>query len=318
MGDEESTKDEGDEEEEEEESDLSLEDTLKEDRSYNSEMGDEESTRDEGDEEEEEEEESDLSLEDTLKEDMRYNSASPRSIMPSVTHSSIAAWLTTLAGYAAWPGVHAGCLNRIAEEHRARCDASLQCCVAHDAGRVRSMAWCPHRLSEQDQGPPPEGHLPRLGLLALACSNGTVLVFSIPELNSLPSEESRQSSTGSCSSVLVIKPKASLTLELNSRPTHCGPCLSVAWQQGGESRYIAAGFASGMIVLWDLKNSSPLMRRSESILRPLRCSLSHGAPVLSLAWCPQLPNLLASSASDFTVSLTEVDRPGAIHAGSIR
>ena len=28
-------------------------------------------------------------------------------------------------------------------------------------------------------------------------------------------------------------------------PAYCGPCMSVAWQTGGESRYVAAGYAHG-------------------------------------------------------------------------
>ncbi|KAK3785939.1 hypothetical protein RRG08_013941 [Elysia crispata] len=210
-------------------------------------------------------------------------------------------------------------LRDIKQEGTSGCDkvsepaVSLRCCVAHDAGRIRSMAWCPRTVTEhvKDQEPPSDGYLQRLGILALACSNGTVLMFSIPQLNSLQTDKLEQ---GMSDPVLVIKPKASLTLELNTRSTYCGPCLCVAWQQGEDSRYIAAGFGSGLVVVWDLQSSSPLMTRNESILRPLRCFLSHGAPVMSLAWCPQLPHLLASSSSDFTLSLTEVNRPGTIHA----
>ncbi|GFR83191.1 general transcription factor 3C polypeptide 2, partial [Elysia marginata] len=194
-------------------------------------------------------------------------------------------------------------------------DVSLWCCLAHDAGRVRSLAWCPENLSEQNQNKRLDSCLPRLGILALACSNGTVQVFSVPQLDSLLAAHSEQSSSFSSSSmVLMVKPKASLSLELNSRPTYCGQCLALAWQQGGHFRYIAAGYSTGMVVIWDLQNTSPLLSRSDSIMRPLRSFQLHGSSVISLAWCPQLPDLLASSSMDFTVCLTDVGRPAAIHA----
>ena len=73
----------------------------------------------------------------------------------------------------------------------------------------------------------------------------------------------------------------------------------------------------GTVVLWDLQNKSPLMWKNESTLRPQRCFQMHSGPVVSLAWCSAVPNLLASSSLDFHMCLTDVDRPGTIHAGNV-
>ncbi|GFN92483.1 general transcription factor 3c polypeptide 2 [Plakobranchus ocellatus] len=189
---------------------------------------------------------------------------------------------------------------------------SLQFCVAHDSGRVRSMSWCPRRVFAQVR-PASDCLLLRMGLLAVASTSGKVLVFSIPQLCDLPAPDDDVTAKDKASSVLFVKPEATLTLQLNSKPTFCGPCLCVAWQSGGDCCYVAAGYSTGTIVLWDLQSTSPLLRFSQSSLRPLRCFQHHTAPVLSMAWCPQLPNTIVSSSYDFNVRFTDVGRPGALN-----
>ena len=52
---------------------------------------------------------------------------------------------------------------------------SLALGLAHDYGCVRAMQWCPSGVwqsVEAGEGEGEEGALPRLGLLALACSDG--------------------------------------------------------------------------------------------------------------------------------------------------
>lgn len=54
----------------------------------------------------------------------------------------------------------------------------LEFCIAHNYGRVWSLVWCPSGCYEQE----------RLGLLAAACSDGTVRIFSIPNPTTLTKE----------------------------------------------------------------------------------------------------------------------------------
>ena len=51
----------------------------------------------------------------------------------------------------------------------------LELCIAHSYGRVWSLIWCPSGCYDSQ----------RLGLLAAACSDGTVRLFSIPTTSTL-------------------------------------------------------------------------------------------------------------------------------------
>ena len=50
----------------------------------------------------------------------------------------------------------------------------LELCIAHHFGRIWSLAWCPSGCYDDS----------RLGLLAAACSDGSVRLFSIPNSSS--------------------------------------------------------------------------------------------------------------------------------------
>lgn len=54
----------------------------------------------------------------------------------------------------------------------------LEFCIAHNYGRVWSLVWCPSGCYDEE----------RLGLLAAACSDGTVRIFSIPNPTTLTKE----------------------------------------------------------------------------------------------------------------------------------
>ena len=61
----------------------------------------------------------------------------------------------------------------------------LHLCLAHQIGYVRSLAWCPHRCYDLESHgsssdyPDKSECLPRLGLLAVAGSSGTVEIYRL-------------------------------------------------------------------------------------------------------------------------------------------
>lgn len=55
----------------------------------------------------------------------------------------------------------------------------LELCITHEFGRIWSLVWCPSGCYNDS----------RLGLLAAACSDGSVQLFSIPKPNALQLEE---------------------------------------------------------------------------------------------------------------------------------
>lgn len=52
----------------------------------------------------------------------------------------------------------------------------LVMCLAHNHGRIWSLSWCPSGCYDNN----------RLGLLAAACSDGTIRIFSVPQPSLLP------------------------------------------------------------------------------------------------------------------------------------
>ena len=56
---------------------------------------------------------------------------------------------------------------------------TLELCIAHGFGRMWSLVWCPSGCYND----------PRLGLLAAACSDGSVRLFSIPNPSALQLKE---------------------------------------------------------------------------------------------------------------------------------
>ncbi|XP_059140419.1 general transcription factor 3C polypeptide 2-like [Physella acuta] len=166
-------------------------------------------------------------------------------------------------------------------------DLSIKYCIAHESGYCVSMSWCPGRCYDEEEHE--DGSLRRLGLLAVACSDGSVLVYSLPQPNTLEAQHSKD--------ISIYYPSPAVTLVPNSQ-TGCGPCLCTAWQQGGNHEQIVAGYGRGNIFVWDLVSKSPLLRVNDTTLRPLQCFKFNTEGILSCTWNPQVPSSFATSSFD--------------------
>jgi general transcription factor 3C polypeptide 2 len=151
--------------------------------------------------------------------------------------------------------------------------------IAHNYGRVWGLEWCPSGLWQV-----PGSGGPRLGGLAAACSDGTVRLFLLHHAKR-PGE--------------MWERDADRTLSPDVSPTG-GHCLSLSWYRGPGHRYLAASFSSGLVCLWELTTSSPLLVRQSKVL-PVHSWLAHSSSTTSVALCPsetELPQYAVTGGTD--------------------
>lgn len=166
--------------------------------------------------------------------------------------------------------------------------AKLAMGVAHSYGVIWGMEWCPFGNTWQSSDVDNDGtNLPRLGLLALACGDGVVRILSVPYPESIP--------LGKLSH-LICSPEPVITLDppgvgpaINFEPTIC---KSVSWSSTN-CNLVAAGYARGVVAVWDLATKSPLLlvnqkdvSRVDKIILPRFSWLAHSSCVSSLKFCP--------------------------------
>ncbi|GFU52875.1 general transcription factor 3C polypeptide 2 [Trichonephila clavipes] len=158
------------------------------------------------------------------------------------------------------------------------------------------MKWCPrgcYDVSSETEG------LPRLGLLALSCSDGSVRIYSIPQLNLMPKEHNNGTLP-----ICGTSPSVILT-PLFGEPcsvTRKSMATCIEWHKNGQQ--IAAGFGNGTICLWMLKTTTITTNNENGLLtvQPYRIFQAGGTPVTSVSFAP-LNNCrwLASSSFDKTL-----------------
>ncbi|XP_063529630.1 uncharacterized protein LOC134740906, partial [Cydia strobilella] len=118
--------------------------------------------------------------------------------------------------------------------------------VAHDFGTVWSMDWCPSGARDALTA---ENAPSRLGLLAVACSSGSVYIFAVP----YPSTVVKNNQI-----VQKLKPVAELRMIMgsNRKPYQA---TSVSWSKQKEHNLVLVGYADGSTAYYDLHTDSPLL-----------------------------------------------------------
>ncbi|XP_003586709.2 general transcription factor 3C polypeptide 2 isoform X1 [Bos indicus] len=184
--------------------------------------------------------------------------------------------------------------------------------IACDHGCIWDLKFCPSGAWELPGTPRKAPLLPRLGLLALACSDGKVLLFSLPHPEALLAQQPLDAVKPA-----IYKVHCVATLQVGSmqasEPSECGQCLSLAWMPTRPHHHLAAGYYNGMVVLWNLPTNSPLqrIRLSDGSLKlyPFQCFLAHDQAVRTLQWCKANSHFLASAGSDRKIKFWDLRRP---------
>lgn len=102
------------------------------------------------------------------------------------------------------------------------------------------MAWCPSGCWENPSIKYPDNNLPRLGLLALACSDSYIRIYSIPHPTFLPKDSERYPLYSSCPSI-ILRPMYGGECTVTRKSI----CISVAWQKTEYCERIAGGYGNG-------------------------------------------------------------------------
>ncbi|XP_045535903.1 general transcription factor 3C polypeptide 2-like [Papilio machaon] len=147
--------------------------------------------------------------------------------------------------------------------------------LALDYGTVWAMDWCPS--GTRDCQPCSTEHVAgaRLGLLALACSNGSAYVLSVP----YPDHDAKKPQ------IIKIKPSVELRL-CSSEDRRKYQATAISWSKQKGHTIILVGYADGSTAFYDLNCDSPLLKSVENniaILYPFQDDRPHNTCISDVA-----------------------------------
>ncbi|XP_022128076.2 uncharacterized protein LOC111002239 isoform X2 [Pieris rapae] len=141
--------------------------------------------------------------------------------------------------------------------------------IAHDFGTVWAMDWCPSGACEL-LPENPDNTFVRLGLLAVACSNGIAYIYSVPHPTIVNTDK------------MMYKLKPVAELRLFRDVNKYAQATAVNWSMQKGHSCIIVGYSNGMIAMYDLECDSPLLSCEEDGVRvfyPFHDERSHNVCV---------------------------------------
>ncbi|XP_074717248.1 general transcription factor 3C polypeptide 2 isoform X3 [Strix uralensis] len=194
--------------------------------------------------------------------------------------------------------------------------ARLAYAVAADHGCVWDMKFCPSGAWEPPAAARKHPQMSRLGLLAVAFSDGKVVLYSLPHPGALQCSKSTQVKDGSFHKHLICKAQSVATLQVGSiqagNASECGQCFSLSWMPSKPHHHLAAGFYDGTVAVWNLLTKSLLqcVRQPDGSLKlyPFQCFLAHDHAVRSIEWCKADSNFLVTAGSDRKIKFWDLRR----------
>nr|CAD7403599.1 unnamed protein product [Timema poppensis] len=215
--------------------------------------------------------------------------------------------------------------------------------LAHEFGAIWQLEWCPSGCYDVET---PEDRLRRLGLLAAACSDGTVRIFSVCFPDKLLETHADNAP------LFKTEPAVTLVLDPVDKVKLGGAnyqCTRISWFKGKNHRYalgliesdlrpalklhsagptssqygmypmyvccdrsiLAGGFSNGMVALWDLATESSFLRRvtgAARILSPYMTFGPHIGAVTALSLSPfEDGRYLMTGSTDCTTKVWDLD-----------
>ncbi|XP_015431644.1 PREDICTED: uncharacterized protein LOC107187950 [Dufourea novaeangliae] len=183
-----------------------------------------------------------------------------------------------------------GTLDHTADNKRV---PALSYALAHNTGTIWCLEWCPsgcyedESLNKHKQEKELQPKLKRMGMLAAACSDGNVYIYSLPFPEQLKFEETEENTWPIYRTdpimILVVN------IPMYDSNDQNWQCTKLSWSKEHGHNTIAAGFSNGYIALWDLTNRSPLSmqkRQNTYFINAFQHFFAHGNAVSMVALVP--------------------------------
>ncbi|XP_052765452.1 uncharacterized protein LOC128206809 [Mya arenaria] len=171
--------------------------------------------------------------------------------------------------------------------------------LVHDFGLATGLKWCPTGVW-QSKCHSDETYR-RIGLIAVSMTDGTVRIFSIPDIQA--DQETP----------LTLKVKPLLTLVPNRTPVNCGlVCTALDWDPSQGHPRILAGYTDGSVRIFNLIECSPLLKLSSEEgekLLPVATHQIHAFPVRTVTWIASLTNIVVTSSEGLDSHFWDVENP---------
>ncbi|XP_078383738.1 uncharacterized protein LOC144666216 isoform X2 [Oculina patagonica] len=194
--------------------------------------------------------------------------------------------------------------------------------IAHNYGAIWDISWCPSGTWEPASSKAnKEDGLPRLGVMAIACSDGCVRILSIPWPSALLSALDMADSDSHSSSYppVIVSPTphavlmpCALGVPYNGES---GQAWRAKWFPCSVHEKIATGFSDGTVAIWNLLTESPLLKEKMGDgtqtfrLAPFLHIATNSSVVKDLAWCPQYPDHLVTGSYDRLYKIWNLKSP---------
>ncbi|KOC69943.1 General transcription factor 3C polypeptide 2 [Habropoda laboriosa] len=170
---------------------------------------------------------------------------------------------------------------------------ALSYAIAHNTGTIWCLEWCPsgcyqdESLNNYKEENETESSLKRMGMLAAACSDGNVHIYSLP----FPEELKFKKTIDNEWPIYCTDPIITLVVNLAMYDNNDQnwQCTKLSWTKEQEHNTIAAGFSNGYIALWDLTYKSPLSiqkRQNTYFINAFQHFYAHGNAVSMVALVP--------------------------------
>jgi len=161
-------------------------------------------------------------------------------------------------------------------------------CFPLDSGAPWSLSWCPYGVRSENT---------RMGLLAIACGDGTVKIFSIPSERHLKSTALRSVSAKGSSGPALATLRPSQTFHFGDEVIRC-----VQWNPANHSQILAAGSNGIATLITFMEKTEEFVVQSryhstfDFVFRGSGLYIS--CEINSISWCPDDRYFFAESGID--------------------